>query len=80
MNKFIIFDVLLPLPFNQTFQYKYTGKDNIVLGDFVSVPFKNTIVTGCIWENKSILKAKLPLKKIKYLKKKLDIPPLSKEN
>tara|TARA_B100000315_G_C14569833_1_gene584904 strand:+ start:594 stop:2582 length:1989 start_codon:yes stop_codon:yes gene_type:complete len=80
MNKFIIFDVLLPLPFNQTFQYKYTGKDKIVLGDFVSVPFKNTIVTGCIWEDKSILKVKLPLKKIKYLKKKLNFPPLSKEN
>ena len=43
MNKIKIYDVLLPLPFNQTFQYAYSGNENLVYGDFVSVPFKNKI-------------------------------------
>ena len=80
MKKILIYDVLLPLPFEQTFQYAYSGIDRIAYGDFVSIPFKNKIISGCIWENKSSLKKKIPIKKIKYIKRKLNFPPLSKEN
>ena len=54
---------MLPLPFNQTFQYAYSGDENLVYGDLVSVPFKNKIITGCIWKIKSDLKKKIPIKK-----------------
>ena len=76
MKKILIYDVLLPLPFEQTFQYAYSGTDRIAYGDFVSIPFKNKIISGCIWENKSSLKKKIPIKKIKYIKRKLNFPPL----
>ena len=62
MKKKII-NVLLPLTFNQTFKYLCNEDEKVELGSFVSVPFKNKIVTGCIWENKSKLKKKLPKKK-----------------
>ena len=72
--------ILLPLPFNQTFQYLYNENEKLELGDFVSVPFKDKIITGCIWENKSKLKKKLPKNRIKNIEKKLNFPPLTKEN
>ena len=46
-----------------TFQYAYSGIDRIAYGDFVSIPFKNKIISGCIWENKSSLKKKNTHKK-----------------
>ena len=55
-----IINILLPLPFNQTFQYLCDEEEKVKLGDFVLVPFKDRIVTGCIWENKNKLKKKLP--------------------
>ena len=61
-----IINILLPLPFNQTFQYLCNEKEKIELGEFVSVPFKNKIITGCVWENKSKLKKN-------YQKKRLGI-------
>ena len=67
-----IINVLLPLPFNHTFQYLCKDEDKVELGDFVSVPFKDKIITGCFWENKSKLKKKLPKKKIRYIEKKLN--------
>ena len=72
MNKIKIYDVLLPLPFNQTFQYAYSGDENLVYGNFVSVPFKNKIITGCIWKIKSDLKKKIQIKKIRHIEKKLN--------
>ena len=72
--------ILLPLPFNQTFQYLYNENEKLELGDFVSVPFKDKIITGCIWENKSKLKKKLSKNRIKNIEKKLNFPPLTKEN
>ena len=80
MKKNKIFDVLLPLPFNQTFKYAYSGNENLIYGDFVSVPFKNTIITGCVWETKQTFKKEIEIKKIKFIKEKLNIPRLSKEN
>ena len=50
------------------------------MGDFVLVPFKDKIITGCIWENKSKLKKKLPKKKIRNIEKKLNFSPLNKQN
>ena len=75
-----IINILLPLPFNQTFQYLCNDEEKVELGDFVLVPFKDKIVTGCIWENKSKLKKKLPKKKIRNIEKKLNFSPLNKQN
>ena len=75
-----IINILLPLPFNQTFQYLCNEEEKVELGDFVSVPFKDKIITGCIWENKSQLKKKLPKKKIRNIEKKLNFSPLNKQN
>ena len=75
-----IINILLPLPFNQTFQYLCNEEEKVELGDFVLVPFKDKIVTGCIWENKSKLKKRLPKKKIRNIEKKLNFSPLNKQN
>ena len=75
-----IINILLPLPFNQTFQYLCNEEEKVELGDFVLVPFKDKIVTGCIWENKSKLKKQLPKKKIRNIEKKLNFSPLNKQN
>ena len=75
-----IINILLPLPFNQTFQYLCNEEEKVELGDFVLVPFKDKIITGCIWENKSKLKKKLPKKKIRNIEKKLNFSPLNKQN
>ena len=79
MKKKII-NVLLPLPFNQTFQYLCNYEEKVELGNFVLVPFRNKTVIGCVWENKSNLKKNLPKKKIKNIEKKLNFSPLNKEN
>ncbi len=79
MKKKII-NVLLPLPFNQTFQYLCNYQEKIELGNFVLVPFRNKTIIGCVWENKSELKKNLPKKKIKNIEKKLNFSPLNKEN
>ena len=75
-----IINILLPLPFNQTFQYLCNEEEKVELGDFVLVPFKDKIITGCIWENKSKLKKQLPKKKIRNIEKKLNFSPLNKQN
>ena len=79
MKKKII-NVLLPLPFNQTFKYLCDEDEKVELGSFVSVPFKNKMVTGCIWENKSRLQKRLAKKKIRNIEKKLNFSPLNKQN
>ena len=75
-----IINILLPLPFNQTFQYLCNEEEKVELGDFVLVPFKDKIITGCIWENKSKLKKQLPKKKIRNIEKRLNFSPLNKQN
>ena len=79
MKKKII-NVLLPLPFNQTFQYLCNYEEKVELGNFVLVPFRDKTVIGCVWENKSNFKKNLPKKKIKNIEKKLNFFPLNKEN
>ena len=75
-----IINILLPLPFNQTFQYFCNEDENIQIGDFVLVPFKNKLITGCVWENKNELKKKVPLNKIRNIEKKLNFTSLNKSN
>jgi len=75
-----IINVLLPLPFNQTFQYLCNEDEQVELGSFVAVPFKNKIVIGCIWENKTKLEKRLPKNKIRNIEKKLNFSPLNKNN
>ena len=79
MKKKII-NVLLPLPFNQTFQYFCNDSEKIKIGDFVSVPFKDKIIIGCVWEKKNKSKTKISLKKIRNIKKRLKFSPLNKSN
>ena len=55
---------MLPLPFNQTFKYLCDEDEKVELGSFVSVPFKNKMVTGCIWENKSRLQEAKKVQKL----------------
>ena len=68
MKKKII-NVLLPLPFNQTFQYLCNYEEKVELGNFVLVPFRDKTVIGCVWENKSNLKKNLPKNNKKYREK-----------
>ncbi len=79
MKKKII-NILLPLPFNQTFQYLCVEKDKIKIGDFVLVPFKNKILIGCVWENNSKTNKKISIKKIRNIEEKLNFTSLNKQN
>lgn len=67
--------VLLPLPFNDVFDYK-TEKD-VSLGQIVRVPFLNNTQVGVVYKlGKS---SNLEDKKIKNILEVLDVPPLKKE-
>ena len=79
MNKKIII-ILLHLPFNHTFQYFCNVNERIDIGDFVTVPFKNKEIVGCVWENKNKSNKKLPQNKIRFIEKKLNFPALTKQN
>ena len=73
-----IVGVLLPLPFNDVFDYK--TEDDVSVGDLVSVSFGNPRqgreqLVGVVWkEGKS---SSLPDAKIKEISSKLSYPPLS---
>ena len=70
-----IVGVLLPLPFNEPFDYK--AGDDISLGDIVYIPWGRETVVGVVWkEGKS---SKLPDTKIKEITSKFNYPPLSLE-
>ena len=73
MTKF--FGVLLPLPFNDVFDYK-SDKD-LSLGQIVRVPFLNNTQVGVVYKiGKS---SKLEDKKIKSISEVFNLPPLKKE-
>ena len=73
MTKF--FGVLLPLPFNDVFDYK-SDKD-LSLGQIVRVPFLNNTQVGIVYKiGKS---SKLEDKKIKSVTEVFNLPPLKKE-
>ena len=72
MTKFV--GVLLPLPFNDVFDYK-TDKD-LSLGQIVRVPFLNNTQVGIVYKlGKS---SSLEDKKIKPVTEVFNLPPLKK--
>ncbi|MDR1026120.1 MAG: hypothetical protein LBL47_01850, partial [Lactobacillus sp.] len=70
-----IVGVLLPLPFNDVFDYKV--EDDINLGDLVKVSFGREKLIGIVWKNCKT--CNLDDKKIKPIIEKISFPPLSKE-
>lgn len=71
----MIVGVLLPLPFNDVFDYKI--EDNPVLGELVRVSFGREVVVGAVWKlGKS---SNLDDAKIKPVIERLNFPPLSSE-
>lgn len=75
-----IVGVLLPLPFNEVFDYK--AEDDVVCGDLVRVSFGSPRkgreeIIGAVW--KIGASSNLDDKKIKPISEKLNYPPLSSE-
>ncbi len=71
----MIVGVLLPLPFNDVFDYKI--EDNPVLGELVRVSFGREVVVGAVWKlGKS---SNLDDAKIKPVIERLNFPSLSPE-
>ena len=77
-TKVQLVEVLLPMPFNNTFTYKTTLDLKINQGDFVKVPFRAKIMNGCVWPIKREQTKNIAIGKIKNIIKKIEIPPLSK--
>ncbi len=70
-----IVGVLLPLPFNEVFDYE--AEDNVGVGDIVKVPFGKEVLVGAVWKiGKS---SNVDSKKIKKIIEVEPYPPL-KEN
>ena len=71
----MIVGVLLPLPFNDVFDYKI--EDNPILGELVRVSFGREVVVGAVWKlGKS---SNLDEAKIKPVMERLNFPPLTPE-
>lgn len=68
----MIVGVLLPLPFNEPFDYKVDG--NIDLGAIVRVPFGREVLVGVVWKIGKT--SNLDDKKIKKIIEILPYPPL----
>ncbi len=71
----MIVGVLLPLPFNEPFDYKIEGE--FVLGEIVRVPFGREVLVGVVW--KAGKSSKLDDSKIKQVTERINFPPLSPE-
>lgn len=69
-----IIGVMLPLPFNEPFDYK--TETELPLGTLVRVPWGREEQIGVVW--KQGRSSELPENKIKPIFEKLDFPPLSK--
>ena len=70
-----IVGVMLPLPFNDVFDYRADG--DITIGQIVRVPFGRDEAVGVVWKyGKS---SKLDDKKIKSVIEPLRLPPLKPE-
>ena len=67
--------VLLPLPFNEPFDYQ--ADEELELGTLVKVPFGREVLVGAVWrQGKS---GTIADKKIKKIVEKLTYPPLKKD-
>lgn len=71
----MIIGVLLPLPFNEPFDYKIEGE--AVLGELVRVPFGREVHVGVVW--KTGKSSNLDESKIKPIMERINFPPLSAE-
>ena len=69
-----IIGVMLPLPFNEAFDYK--TETELPLGTLVRVPWGREEQIGIVWHHGKT--SQLPDSKIKPIIEKLDFPPLSK--
>ena len=71
----MIVGVLLPLPFNDVFDYKIEG--NPMLGELVRVSFGREVLVGAVWKLGKT--SALDEVKIKPVIERLNFPPLSAE-
>lgn len=71
----MIIGVLLPLPFNEPFDYKIEGE--AVLGELVRVPFGREVHVGVVWKKGK--SSNLDESKIKPIMERINFPPLSAE-
>ena len=69
-----IIGVMLPLPFNEAFDYK--AETELPFGTIVRVPWGREEQIGVVWHHGKT--SQLPDNKIKPIIEKLDFPPLSK--
>ncbi len=69
----MIVGVLLPLPFNEPFDYKVEGE--CVLGELVRVPFGREVLVGAVWKIGKT--SQLDDSKIKTVSERINLPPLS---
>lgn len=67
--------VLLPLPFNEPFDYQ-TAYD-VVVGQIVKVPFGKDVLPGCVWQTDAT--PQVDIKKIKNVIQVTPFPPLSSQ-
>ena len=70
-----IVGVMLPLPFNDVFDYR--ADSDIDIGQIVRVPFGRDEVVGVVWKNGK--SSSLDDKKIKSIIEPLRLPPLKPE-
>lgn len=68
----MIVGVLLPLPFNEPFDYKVEGE--CVLGELVRVPFGREVLVGAVWKIGKT--SQLEDSKIKTVLERINLPPL----
>jgi primosomal protein N' (replication factor Y) len=85
-------EVLLPVPFDQTFTYQVPEGWDVVRGDYVQVSFGNRVLVGVVWGQVEAMKEEgAPPREgvasktqgpytLKPLLKKFDFPPLSWES
>ena len=68
--------ILLPNIFDHPFTYENGTSCFLEPGDFVKVPFGSREEVGVVWDFEQLSKKKI---KLKYIKKKFDIPKLNLE-
>ena len=71
----MIVGVLLPLPFNEPFDY--SCNEELPLGTMVRVPWGKTEIVGVVWQHGQ--SSDCDIKKIKPIIKKYDFKPINKE-
>lgn len=71
----MIFGVLLPLPFDEPFDYEFDG--DLPIGSLVRVPWGKQEIVGAVWSKKQ--SSDCSPNKLKSIIKKYDFLPLNKE-